>query len=114
MGGRGGSSGLIQISAFSVITKDGTKTQYFFSSKNGKNFYKRGIGEIPKPTPQNMNANEFKNRALSNGAKVENISRKELSRLEKKYKEERRKTGKFLDEQWYRAAPRPRKGMKGH
>lgn len=116
MGGRGGESGFSsseKIAGLSVTIK-GESTKYFFSSKNGQNFYKRGVEGTPEPTPQNMSAKEFERRIVSNGAKVEKISKSEINRLEKEYREGRKKTEKFLDEQWYKAAPRPRKGMKGH
>lgn len=86
-----------KITAF-TIEKDGVKMQYFFLSKGGNNYYKRSIQGTPKPTPQNMTASEFRSRAISNGAKVKNISSAQVKKLEKQYGENKKKTDKILDQ----------------
>jgi hypothetical protein len=115
MGGRGGNSGLQTngITGLSV-TFNGETTKYFFSKYNGQNFYQRDIGGIPEPTPQNMSAKEFEMRVLNNGAKTEKISKSEINKLERERNKDKEETDKFLNEQWYKAGPKKRKGWKGH
>jgi hypothetical protein len=61
-----------------------------------------------------MSAKEFEKRVTASGAKVTKISKAQAAKAEKKYKSEREKASKALDRAWYSAAPKPRKGMKGH
>lgn len=55
MGGRGGSSSLTKSSGLDV-TIDGKTTRYYFTKSGGTNYYQRGIGDVPQPTPLNMSA----------------------------------------------------------
>lgn len=116
MGGRGGSSGISgagKEKGFDV-TVNGETTRYYFSSHGGTNYYQRGIGGTPEPTPLNMTAKQFRARVESNGASTKTVSNKEYKKELEAAKSYKEKTNKFLDEQWYKAGPRPRKGMKGH
>ena len=72
MGGRGGSSRMGSAGGYSGmdVTKDGETTRYYFTSKNGINYYQRGIGGTPEPTPLNMSASEMRRRVQANGASV--------------------------------------------
>lgn len=100
MGGRGGSSGMggnTKLSGSRVTFKDGTKKAYFFTSKNGTNYYQEGINGIPNPTPLNMSEREFKRRVKTNGGKVERISTSEMRKAQKAYKEDRKSTSNFLN-----------------
>ncbi len=120
MGGRGSSSGMkgsggsSKISGLDVTSKNGETTRYYFTSKNGVNYYQRGLSGMPEPTPSNMPAKEFKKRVESNGATTRTVSSKEQHKEQKQYKAGRKSADKLLDQQWYKAAGRPRKGMKGH
>lgn len=97
MGGRGASSGLLGRIIGLSVTKDGETTRYYFTKKNGQNFYQRGIGGTPEPTPMNMTVNEFRNRVESSGAKVKSISASDRNKEEIKYKADRKSTNEFLD-----------------
>lgn len=96
MGGRGGSSGIRGSGGFDV-TKDGQTTRYYFSSKNGTNYYQRGIGGTPEPTPLNMSASEFRKRVQAGGASVKNVSASERAKESRAYKSDRKITNRFLD-----------------
>lgn len=96
MGGRGGSSGIGGSGGFDV-TKDGQTTRYYFSSKNGTNYYQRGIGGTPEPTPLNMSASEFRKRVQAGGASVKNVSASERAKESRAYKSDRKITNRFLD-----------------
>lgn len=121
MGGRGSSSGMgskggagkIKTRGVSV-SLNGETTEYYFHSSEGTNYYQRLIDGKPQPTPNNMTMQEFINRAKSNGASVKKISDQEIKRTKQDYKKDREKTNEWLNDQWYRAAPRPRKGWRGH
>lgn len=97
MGGRGGSSNMsgksersgIRYSGLDVTTKDGT-TRYYFTNREGTNYYQRGIDGDPEPTPLNMSAKEFKQRVEANGATTKPLSNSDYQKENKKYMEERR------------------------
>lgn len=61
-----------------------------------------------------MTLKEIENRAKKAGYSVKTYTNKEYARYEKEYRKEREKTSKQLDELWYKAGQRSRKGMKGH
>ena len=113
MGGRGGSSGISNISGLDV-TFQGDTTRYYFSTRSGIHYYQRGIGGEPQQVPQNMTPSEFKRRVESNGATTKTVSVSERQKEEIERKKRKKETEKFLDEQWYKAAGKPRKGWKGH
>lgn len=117
MGGRGSASGMSggssSVRGITVKMND-ESTDYFFTTRNGIHYYQRGIDGMPQPTPQNMTMSEFKNRVLSNGAEVKTISESKRKKMEERYKKQRQEADDWLNKQWYRAAPRPRKGWKGH
>lgn len=103
MGGRGGKSGISAKSSGSgytgldVTTKDGETTRYYFTSNAGENYYQRGIGGSPEPTPLNMSAKEFRDRVEKSGASVREVSSSERRSDENDYKRDREATQKFLD-----------------
>lgn len=103
MGGRGGKSGISAKSSGSgytgldVTTKDGETTRYYFTSNAGENYYQRGIGGSPEPTPLNMSAKEFRDRVEKSGAAVREVSSSERKSDEDDYKRDRASTKKFLD-----------------
>ena len=112
MGGRGGSSGLGEKMSGLDVTRNGDTTSYYFSKQDGVNYYQRGIGGMPEPTPLNMSIKEFAKRIASNGGKAERVTSSQKTMDERQYREDREKTDKFLNKHWYDA--RPRYGMKGH
>lgn len=91
-GGNGANSGL-------SVTINGYTADYYFSKNGDRNFYQRGIGGTPEPTPQNITAKEFKQRAISNGATVKNITSSEHKKSESEYKAERKAMNDFLDKE---------------
>ena len=99
MGGRGGSSGMGKGSGNIGldVTKDGQTTRYYFSNRNGTNYYQRGISGTPQPTPANMSAKEFKHRVESNGATTRAVSGTERRKDQKAYKADRKATNEFLN-----------------
>ncbi len=103
MGGRGGKSGISAKSSGSgytgldVTTKDGETTRYYFTSNAGENYYQRGIGGNPEPTPLNMSAKEFRDRVEKSGASVREVSSAERRSDEDDYKRDRASTNKFLN-----------------
>lgn len=90
MGSAGGYSGM-------DVTKDGETTRYYFTSKNGINYYQRGIGGTPEPTPLNMSASEMRRRVQANGASVRSVSPSERAAERKAYKVDKEATKRFLD-----------------
>lgn len=105
MGERGGSFGVGKGGGNTGmdVTKDGQTTRYYFSNRNGTNYYQRGISGTPQPTPANITAKEFKQRVESNGATVKNISASERRKDEKAHKADRKATNEFLTEQQLKA-----------
>lgn len=98
MGGRGGSSGIgARGNSGLDVTKDGETTRYYFSNRNGTNYYQRGIGGTPQPTPMNMSASEFRRRVEAGGATVRNISASEKRKDATEYKADRKATDAFLN-----------------
>lgn len=96
MGGRGAASGAGGSGGLEV-TKDGQTTRYYFESRNGVNYYQRGIGGTPEPTPMNMTAKEFRRRVEAGGASTRGISSAEKAREQKARKAEREATDRFLN-----------------
>ena len=98
MGGRGGSSRMGSAGGYSGmdVTKDGETTRYYFTSKNGINYYQRGIGGTPEPTPLNMSASEMRRRVQANGASVRSVSPSERAAERKAYKVDKEATKRFL------------------
>lgn len=117
MGGRGASAGINGKSGKDAgisVTANGEKTDYFFTTKDGVNYYQRGVSGTPEPMPLNMTPSEFRERVTASGATVEGITAAQRKKAEAEYKKQREKANKDLDKDWYKAAPKPRKGMKGH
>lgn len=97
MGGRGSSSRMSGgVSGLSVKVQ-GETTNYYFTKVNGQNFYQRGVGGIPEPTPQNMSPDEFRRRVEANGAEVKTITASQRSKEEVERKADRKAANEFLD-----------------
>lgn len=91
MGGRGASfSTKSNIGGAKITFNDKTTEYYFYKGSKGENLYGVGLGDTPRPTPQNMTAKEFIERAKKNGAEVETITEQERINREKKLAEEHR------------------------
>ena len=97
MGGRGGSSGIGSGKGLDVTTKDGQTTRYYFSNRNGTNYYQRGVSGTPQPTPMNMSAKEFKQRVESNGAITKSVSGSERIKEKKAYENYRKEMDDSLN-----------------
>ena len=95
MGGRGSNSNLGGGSGSGLKTTgldvmhNGETTRYYFTSKDGQNYYQRGISGTPEPTPLNMSAKEIRQRVESNGATTKAVSNAEYKKAEKAYQKER-------------------------
>lgn len=96
MGGRGSSSG--GGGGGIDVTHSGKTTRYYFSKRNGVNYYQKGIGGTPEPTPGNMSAKEFSDRVKANGATVKTVSQSARKTEEKTYKADRKVTNSFLNQ----------------
>lgn len=108
-GGRGGSSGLDTIKQVTVNI-DGNNITY--RNEKGKTWVV-GAGSVGKNTvPRTLK--EIEESAKKAGYPVKTYTNKEYTQYEKEYRKERDKTSKQLDELWFKAGPRPKKGMKGH
>lgn len=96
MGGRGSSSG---VGGGGIdVTHSGKTTRYYFSKRNGVNYYQKGIGGTPEPTPRNMSAKEFSDRVKANGATVKAVSQSARKIEEKTYKADKKATNSFLNQ----------------
>ena len=96
MGGRGSSSG---VGGGGIdVTHSGKTTRYYFSKRNGVNYYQKGIRGTPEPTPRNMSAKEFSDRVKANGATVKAVSQSARKIEEKAYKADRKATNSFLNQ----------------
>lgn len=97
MGGRGALSG----NSFSgaKVTFEGATTEYYFTKRNGINYVQRDINGTPNPTPDNMSAKEYLQRAQNNGAEVHKISSKEIAAKKKAHKKHRQEMDRFLNHQ---------------
>ena len=62
----------------------------------------------------NKTMNQLITRATDLGYKITTYNSSQAKNYREARKKERKKAEKILDEQWVKAAPRPRKGMKGH
>lgn len=118
MGGRGGNSAFTPSNGLREsgldVTFQGDTTRYYFYKSGNTNYYSKGIEGMPQQTPLNMSAAEFKQRVLSNGASVRDVTVDEYKADLKNHKLDRKATDRFLNTAWFTAAPRPRKGMRGH
>ena len=89
MGGRGSNSNLGGGSGSGLkttgldVTHNGETTRYYFTSKDGQNYYQRGISGTPEPTPLNMSAKEFRQRVESNGATTKAVSNAEYKKIQR-------------------------------
>lgn len=97
MGGRGAASGSKKIAGLEA-TKDGQTMRWYIDSNGGKNYYRRGFGGNPEPTPMNMNAEQLRKRLESNGATVKVITQAQRSAEEKEYRKGREETERILNQ----------------
>ena len=112
MGGRGGASsrGSAKMKMLSVNTGNGWISYREYGGKT----YAIGQGNAPSGSGIAKSLSSIKKNAERLGFKVKTYNSKEYAKYEEAYKKDREATEKFLNEQWYRAAPRPRHGLKGH
>lgn len=98
------------VKAIRVTAPDGTVMTY---RDRGNGHITELDGAEPKNT-NNLSIKQIHERAKQMGYKVETFDDKQLGEHDTKRKMERQETDRQLNNDWYRAAPRPRKGMKGH
>ena len=82
---------------YTVTSADGSKSEWYFSKVDGQNYYKRSIGDTPRPTPNNMSEREIIGRIKANGGTVDKKSASDLKREYEAYRRERSEMDKFLD-----------------
>lgn len=103
MGGRGSNSNLGGGSGSGLKTTgldvmhNGETTRYYFTSKDGQNYYQRGISGTPEPTPLNMSAKEFRQRVESNGATTKAVSNAEYKKDTKRQENYRKAADRALN-----------------
>ena len=109
MGGRGSSS---QIGTKAISVDIGGKTYTYRD---------RGNGIITGLNDMNINQSakgksiaDIEKLAKEKGYKYKAYSGKQLVQNDKEYRAQRKATSEQLDDLWFSAAPRPRKGMRGH
>lgn len=96
-GGRGGRRiGANNISAARVKMGD-YEAEYYFMKAGSKNFFQRGLGGTPEPTPNNMSKNAMVSRMQKNGAEVSVMSKSEIKKNLESHKKYREEMEKFLD-----------------
>lgn len=104
------SSGSGEVKAIRVTSPDGTVMTY---RDRGNGHITALDGQQPKNT-NNLSIKQMQDRAKKMGWKVETFDDKQLGDHDAKRKKEREETNRQLNDSWYTAAPRPRKGWKGH
>ena len=103
MGGRGSNSNLGGGSGSGLkttgldVTHNGETTRYYFTSKDGQNYYQRGISGTPEPTPLNMSVKEFRQRVESNGATTKAVSNAEYKKDTKRQENYRKAADRALN-----------------
>lgn len=105
--GKSGGSKLKQI----TVTKNGVSNTY--REHNGA-VYRVQIGNVLSGKGSSRSLSEIQKKATEAGYSVKTYTRAEYKQYEAQYKKNREKTNEQLNRAWYEAAPRPRKGMKGH
>ena len=96
MGGRGANGGASNIAGLRVTFQGQTST-YYFSRIDGRNYYQRGLSDTPEETPGNVTIKQFRDRVISNGATVQNITISEKKKVEIARAADRKATDEFLD-----------------
>ena len=109
MGGRGSNS---SVGPKAISIKIGNTTLTYRD---------RGNGKITGLNDMNINNNakgksiaDLENMAKKAGYQYTTYSRRQLVELDKKYNTDREKASEQLNDLWFRAAPKKRKGWKGH
>lgn len=106
MGGRGSSSRIGGgVAAFDIDMGEGSKSR--FVVRKGKVYRETGDAV-------NIAASQLIKNAKQQGYDVTTYNSSQQKERESKRKADRKNTDKFLNEQWYKAGSRPKKGMKGH
>lgn len=90
------------MTGYNVTTANGQKMTYYFEKSDEGTMYKRSIGALYEPTPNNMTEKEFIQRVQANGGTVEKISNAELARQQEEYRQDRERTNEFLNNTYAR------------
>lgn len=118
MGGRGGNSVFTPSNGLREsgldVTFQGETTRYYFYKNGNTTLYTRYLNGTPQPTPLNMSAAEFKQRVISNGGSVKDVTADEYKADLKAHNLYQKDMDRFLNTAWYTAAGHPRHGWKGH
>lgn len=96
--------------AIVVESPDGTKLSYRVNSKGV-------ITDLDGTQPKNTNGmtlDQIHARAKEMGWKVKTYDDKQIKEYDTQRAKDRQETNRQLNDEWYRAAPKPRKGWKGH
>ena len=112
MGGRGSSSGNGS-GGLKMITVNAGGTHLTYREHGGKT-YSIEVGNSPQGPASNKSLAEIKKNAEKAGFQVKTYNKQEYAQYEKTYRENRKVAEARLNKLWYEAAPKPRKGWKGH
>lgn len=101
MGGRGASSGRAgggkTLQGVSFTNLQGKTTTWYFQSNGKTNFYKTGIGDVPKPTPNNMTPKEMISRLKNTAKDVKIINKSQYDKAVKEHKAYRKEMDAMLN-----------------
>lgn len=111
MGGRGAVSGITGTKALIIKFSNGTTSE--FREKNGV-LLKRTEGGTFEPAGISKTLNELVSNAKKNGYEHRTMNATQVKKYDEAYKENRAASSKQLDNLWFKAAPKKRKGWKGH
>lgn len=104
------SSGGGEVKAIRVTTPDGITLTY----RDRGNGHITDLDGVESKNTNNLSIKQIHERAKQMGYKVETYDDKQLGQHDENYKRNREITDRQLNDFWYSAAPRPRKGFKGH
>lgn len=111
MGGRGGSSGLSSNAVKAVIIDiNGSKITY---RQRGDHITSLS-GQEPKQTGIFKTVKDIIKNADQKGLSYTTLNDRQLKDYDEQRKKDRKITDKQLNDLWYKAAPKKRKGWKGH
>lgn len=96
--------------AIRITSEDGTTLDYRLHPSGQVT----DMGGTEIKNTNGMSLDDLAARASKLGWNVETFDSKKLQQYDDDRKRQRAESNKFLDDAWYTAAPRPRKGMRGH
>lgn len=113
MGGRGAVSGITSGGVKALIVKFQNGISKEYREKNGV-LLERSVGGTFQPTNATRTLNDLVSTAKKNGYEYTTLNAAQVRKYDSEYKKNRAMSSKQLDDLWFRAAPKKKKGMKGH